>query len=62
MDKWKLKCNQIPLASFNFNYDKYINLDEDEDDDGNEDMESADNDVAYATSLQSVFLLEITKT
>ncbi|RIA88952.1 putative methyltransferase-domain-containing protein [Glomus cerebriforme] len=60
LDKWKLKCNQISLASFNFNHDKYINLNDKDDDD--EDMESTGNDVAYATSLQSIFLLEIAKT
>ncbi|CAB4489402.1 hypothetical protein RhiirA5_486377 [Rhizophagus irregularis] len=57
LDKWKLKCNQISLASFNFNHNKYIN---DKNDDNEEDKESTD-DVAYAASLQSIFLLEITK-
>ena len=59
MDKWKLKCNQISLASFDFNYDKYINLNGKGDGDC-ENMESIGSDAAYAT-LQSVFLLEITK-
>ena len=60
MDKWKLKCNQISLASFNFNYDKYLYDDDNDNDNDIEDMESTSNDVVYAT-LQSVFLLEITK-
>ncbi|RHZ57711.1 hypothetical protein Glove_384g62 [Diversispora epigaea] len=71
LDKWNLKSRQIPLKSFNFNYDKYINLDnfEEDDDDGDyyydkecedsEDSKEEDlSDLNKDNSLSSSFLEE----
>ncbi|CAG8795096.1 34448_t:CDS:2 [Gigaspora margarita] len=65
LDKWKLKCRQISLKSFDFDYDKYTNSNNSElnNDSINNTSEAAcKKEMIYSSSLQSIFLLEIWKT
>lgn len=57
LDKWKLKCRQIPKDSFEFDELKYIDM---EDDDMEETEREDKSEVKVnAGTLSSVFLLEI---
>ncbi|CAG8635803.1 101_t:CDS:2, partial [Racocetra persica] len=63
LDKWKLKCRQISLKSFNFDYDKYTNSNNSELNDSinNTSEATCKKEMIYSSSLQSIFLLEIWK-
>ncbi|CAG8759250.1 6929_t:CDS:2, partial [Dentiscutata erythropus] len=60
LDKWKLKCRQISLKSFNFDYDKYTSSNNSELINNTSDA-ACRKEMIHSSSLQSIFLLEIWK-